>query len=232
MSNRWPFSLLNDEQMSNKLGVEHQPAKLLIRVMFLLVRVFCFRGVRGVMFIWKFPQKRADHRLFFWKMWRLSNADLAWNSFHWRLVEKRHFFFLLNFTAVQVITSQSPPPPQLCQGLNSHYFHIIGDGHQPNSRGLYTHYKDSVIKGGRSRLSPKNATTLTLAHLKIPQDLLGLTSLLRSQSLTGFPNFGIWCWLCPCLQHAKLWHWGAGSWIEVLVVGWVGYTVVKGSMAS
>ena len=32
---------------------------------------------------------------------------------------------------------------QMCQGLNSHYFHIIGDGHQPNSRGLYTHYKDS-----------------------------------------------------------------------------------------
>ena len=25
----------------------------------------------------------------------------------------------------------------MCQGLNSHYFHIIGDGHQPNSRGLY-----------------------------------------------------------------------------------------------
>ena len=32
---------------------------------------------------------------------------------------------------------------QMCQGLNSHYFHIIGDGHQPNIRGLYTHYKDS-----------------------------------------------------------------------------------------
>ncbi len=31
----------------------------------------------------------------------------------------------------------------MCQGLNSHYFHIIGDGHQPNSTGLYTHYKDS-----------------------------------------------------------------------------------------
>ena len=31
----------------------------------------------------------------------------------------------------------------MCQGLNSHYFHIIGDGHQPNSRGLYTQYKDS-----------------------------------------------------------------------------------------
>ena len=27
--------------------------------------------------------------------------------------------------------------------ITSHYFHIIGDGHQPNSRGLYTHYKDS-----------------------------------------------------------------------------------------
>ena len=33
--------------------------------------------------------------------------------------------------------------------INSHYFHIIGDGHQPNSRGLCTHYKDSVINGGR-----------------------------------------------------------------------------------
>ena len=33
-------------------------------------------------------------------------------------------------------------------GLNSHYFHIIGDGHQSNSRGLYTHYKDSLLKGG------------------------------------------------------------------------------------
>ena len=37
----------------------------------------------------------------------------------------------------------------MCQGLNSHYFHIIGDKLiNPTSRGLYTHYKDSVIKGG------------------------------------------------------------------------------------
>ena len=35
-------------------------------------------------------------------------------------------------------------------GSKLHDFHVIGDGHQPNSRGLYTHYKDSVIKGGRS----------------------------------------------------------------------------------
>ena len=27
MSKRWPFSLLNDEQMSNKVRVEHQPDK-------------------------------------------------------------------------------------------------------------------------------------------------------------------------------------------------------------
>ena len=37
--------------------------------------------------------------------------------------------------------------PNLCTyvpgSINSHYFHTIGDGHQPNSRGLYTHYKDS-----------------------------------------------------------------------------------------
>ncbi len=31
----------------------------------------------------------------------------------------------------------------VCQGINSHCFHIIGDGHQPHSSGLYTHYKDS-----------------------------------------------------------------------------------------
>ena len=28
------------------------------------------------------------------------------------------------------------------------FFHIIGDGHQPNSRGLCTHYKDSLLKVG------------------------------------------------------------------------------------
>ena len=30
MSKGWPYSLLNDEQMSNWLGVEHQPGKLLV----------------------------------------------------------------------------------------------------------------------------------------------------------------------------------------------------------
>ena len=34
----------------------------------------------------------------------------------------------------------------MCYGHNSQYFHIIRDGHQPNSKGLYSHYKDSLLK--------------------------------------------------------------------------------------
>ena len=44
---------------------------------------------------------------------------------------------------IQIDIFDAIPGSHVCQGLNSHYFHIIGDGHQPNSRGLYTHYKDS-----------------------------------------------------------------------------------------
>ena len=36
----------------------------------------------------------------------------------------------------------------ICAIGSINYFHIIGDGHQPNSRGLYTHYKDSLLKVG------------------------------------------------------------------------------------
>ena len=46
----------------------------------------------------------------------------------------------------QVSWTSPQQTPYLCQGLNSRYFHIIGDGHQPNSRGLYTHYKDSYSR--------------------------------------------------------------------------------------
>ena len=35
-----------------------------------------------------------------------------------------------------VLVLGCPVGSYMCQGLNSHYFHIIGDG-------LYTHYKDS-----------------------------------------------------------------------------------------
>ena len=43
----------------------------------------------------------------------------------------------------------------MCQGLNSHYFHIIGDGHQPNS-GVYIPIIRIPIKGGMT--IPKIAT--------------------------------------------------------------------------
>ena len=34
----------------------------------------------------------------------------------------------------------------MCWGLNCNYIHIIEDGHQPNSRGLYTYYKDFPLQ--------------------------------------------------------------------------------------
>ena len=37
------------------------------------------------------------------------------------------------------------------------------EGHQPNSRGLYTHYKDSFIKGGMT--IPNIRSWSTLAHI-------------------------------------------------------------------
>ena len=51
----------------------------------------------------------------------------------------------------------------MCWCLNSHYFHIVGDGHQPNNSGLYTHYKDSLLKVEWP--SPIVGSGLTLAQL-------------------------------------------------------------------
>ena len=51
--------------------------------------------------------------------------------------------FLQCLSRAQLVPTEVIVSLYLCQGLNYHYFHIIGDGHQPNSRGLYTHYKDS-----------------------------------------------------------------------------------------
>ena len=67
--------------------------KLLIWVMFLLVRVFCFRGVRGVIFIWKFPQKRAVSSFF------LEDVKVEQYWFGLKLISlkagrKTTFFFL------------------------------------------------------------------------------------------------------------------------------------------
>ena len=49
-------------------------------------------------------------------------------------------------------------PNYVCQGLNSHYFHIIGDGHQPNSMGpVYIPIIRIPIKGGMT-IPKQNAT--------------------------------------------------------------------------
>ena len=46
----------------------------------------------------------------------------------------------------RIYTPKISPPPKKYIYI---YTYIIGDGYQPNSRGLYTHYKDSLyIKGG------------------------------------------------------------------------------------
>ena len=57
-------------------------------------------------------------------------------------------WFAFTKEVVNVYLLSPKKEKHMCQGLNSHYFHIIGDGHQPNSRGLYTHYKDSQLKVG------------------------------------------------------------------------------------
>ena len=56
----------------------------------------------------------------------------------------------------------------MCQGLNSHYFRIIGDKVINPIVGVKIgpHYKDSVIKGGRSPI-PKKTRLLTMAHMEM-----------------------------------------------------------------
>ena len=67
-------------------------------------------------------------------------------------------------------------------GLNSHYFHIIGDGHQPNSRGLYTHYKDSlaqmeILTNVQNFWENFGASWCSLATQVPPEDTLPLHSM-------------------------------------------------------
>ena len=102
------------------------------------------------------------------------------HEWRWNFIEKKdwlHLLLVYEFTESKCELTESKHRlfevissyHHMCQGLNSHYFHTIGDGHQPNSRGLYTHYQDSLLKGGRFPIPNKNATTLTMAH--IPKNL-------------------------------------------------------------
>ena len=47
----------------------------------------------------------------------------------------------------RVIALPMTPDPYVRSGLNSHYFHIIGDGHQPNNR-VYIPIIRIPIRGG------------------------------------------------------------------------------------
>ncbi len=58
-----------------------------------------------------------------------------------------------------------PDPPNMCDRVDQLPLFPYNRGWetQPNSRGLYTHYKDSLLKGGMT-IPQKNATTLTMAQ--------------------------------------------------------------------
>ena len=76
----------------------------------------------------------------------------------------------------------------MCQGLNSHYFHILGYGHEPNSKGLYTHYIRIPIKGG---MTIPNIATFDHGTVKFPGGVTLLFFPLISESapLEKPPNF-------------------------------------------
>ena len=58
----------------------------------------------------------------------------------------------------------------MCQGLNSHYFDIIGDGKITPIIGVYIPIiRIPSIKGGRSPIPPK-MRLLTMAHIGMSYD--------------------------------------------------------------
>ena len=84
------------------------------------------QGGKGVMLLsdWSFSS---------WREY-LGNAlcqDFCWIFFSWRGSSGS-----INTKTTVVHLNDETKASQMCQGLNSHSFHIIGDGHQPNSRGL------------------------------------------------------------------------------------------------
>ena len=78
----------------------------------------------------------------------------------------------------------------MCQGLNSHYCHITGGGHQPNSKGLYIHYKDSLSKVGWP--SPISGVS-TLVHI-ITMTLLLLGKVFCQRRMRSL--ICVWIQLC------------------------------------
>ncbi len=73
---------------------------------------------------------------------RLHDGTSGWTDYPSCATEKTMNSYLQQGLIRQVSSNH------LCQGLNSHYFHIIGDGHQPNSVGVYIPIIRIPIKGG------------------------------------------------------------------------------------
>ena len=96
----------------------------------------------------------------------------------------------------------------ICQyvrsGLNSHYFPYNRgwekSTHQPNSRGLYTHCKDSVIKGGRSPI-PNKTRLLTMAHMFFS----GVEVDLVEAETRNPPIWSFWNWLNWAMKSTGPW---------------------------
>ena len=82
--------------------------------------------------------KKVVKRMAPWKMMLARRSFLGPFVFlsESKLAEKN-----FEFWSKQKLVSYVP-------GLNPHYFHIIGDGHQPNSRGFYIPIIRIPIKGG------------------------------------------------------------------------------------
>ena len=98
---------------------------------------------------WKSSRNRGENKTCLKPLlgcpWKLVTivSKLVYN-----LLEVFFDFYDLIFTSSITSPARGKMYKHMCQGLNSLYFHIIGDGHQPNSRGLYNNYKDSLLKVG------------------------------------------------------------------------------------
>ena len=80
--------------------------------------------------------------------------------------------------------------------LNSHHFHIIGEGHKPNSRGVYNHCKDSY-KGMRWVYPQYKELRKTLEHIKATLQIRSVISM----------DSQLWCFVMTCHRRGSL-HFG------------------------
>ena len=100
----------------------------------------------------------------------------------------------------------------MCQGLNSHYFHIIGDKLINPIVGVYIPIIRIPIKGGRFPI-PNIATTLTVAHIYCGEaDSLNPDGIFSERHLPSTPAFfgyfpqKVPCWFTEAWKYATPSH--------------------------